>query len=523
MNNRIFTIVLTLVLVLGLLLPAGMLPTSAAEGDLVITPVTTVPTETNLLQGLTPTSGDKNATGGTVATNSDNAILTDGAFTNAEDRDNTCWVSNWTAKKLCWDLGRTAEITQFLMGSDSDEYVYNKSLNIYVSDDKATLFDEKNKMIAATGITRKNNLFSIEGTTFTGRYVGFENPDITDQAPFWGSVRFGELGVYGSYTGEAPTVITPATTMPTETNLLQGLTPTSGDSNAGNHQFQDFDILYDGQFATSDTATRWMVGWQGRKLCWDLGKTTEITQFLMGSEYESAQWNKSLNIYVSNDKATLFDEENKVIEATGITGQNNLFSKQGVTFIGRYVGFQNPDVFDDDTTFWGSLRLGELGVYGTPLATPTAELTPQLRDPEGGDTYDLRFRYSMPGTSGVKYLHGNPQTANDYTRDITNAMVEVNGKQYTLVEFGAIVSIKSGETMTLDALNDYTKDVPAKRLYDIADGTVTYTAVVTGIPAANKETPIYSRSYMTLSDGTTTFTLYGSIANYSVSAIWPEA
>ncbi len=131
----------------------------------------------------------------------------------------------------------------------------------------------------------------------------------------------------------------------------------------------------------------------------------------------------------------------------------------------------------------------------------------------------LRFKFTMTCT-GVDYADPT-HTAGSYERLLTDARISVSGKEYTLVDFGAIVSNESGDNLTLGSVNDRkTRNVPALNLYSVGeDGTVSYTVRVVRVPSAHFDTVLYARSYATVSDGINEWTLYGDTVESCVRAV----
>lgn len=131
----------------------------------------------------------------------------------------------------------------------------------------------------------------------------------------------------------------------------------------------------------------------------------------------------------------------------------------------------------------------------------------------------LRFKFTMTCT-GVSYADPT-HTAGSYERLLTDARISVSGKEYTLVDFGAIVSNESGDNLTLGSVNDLkTRNVPALNLYSVGeDGTVSYTVRVVRVPSAHFDTVLYARAYATVSDGESTWTLYGETVESCIQAL----
>lgn len=147
-------------------------------------------------------------------------------------------------------------------------------------------------------------------------------------------------------------------------------------------------------------------------------------------------------------------------------------------------------------------------VYPEPLTAVVNEGKSAAAVAEDGSSA-LRFGFTLT-CDGVTYedeTHGG----GNYRRDMSAARMTVSGTEYTLVDFGAIVSIQTGDNLTLATVDNHkTKLVPAVNLYQVGeDGTVSYTAKIIEIPDTQFGRTVYARAYVTLSDGENQWTLYG--------------
>ena len=132
----------------------------------------------------------------------------------------------------------------------------------------------------------------------------------------------------------------------------------------------------------------------------------------------------------------------------------------------------------------------------------------------------LRFKFTLT-CAGVSYADATHADGN-YQRNPLDgsSKVTASGKEYTLVDFGAIVSNKTGDNLTLGSVDKkWILQVPARNLYDVGDGTVTYTARVMGVPSNRFDRILYARAYATVSDGESTWTLYGETVESCIQAL----
>ena len=120
------------------------------------------------------------------------------------------------------------------------------------------------------------------------------------------------------------------------------------------------------------------------RFTFDMGAFYALDRFLLGSEYAAGQRVRMVDVYVSDSRETLYDEGSRVVNGMDVTGINTLFTLPEAVE-GRYVGFSiyiprltngsastDPDhsFYTSPNGWYGMLRLGELGAYGTPVERP---------------------------------------------------------------------------------------------------------------------------------------------------------
>ena len=103
----------------------------------------------------------------------------------------------------------------------------------------------------------------------------------------------------------------------------------------------------------------------------------------------------------------------------------------------------------------------------------------------------------------------------------------MNGKTYTVTDMGAILTLEEDyETALADpnALVGNTKDVKAVNLYNVEDGKITFTAVVTNVPYRYADVKVYARAYVQYenADGEE-FTVMSDIIGRSVNDVLTNA
>ena len=493
-------------------------------------PTPTAP-ENNLLAGIRPVSGVAGETSLSSAYGSEPEWLTDGQLC-AADNSTGRWVGyTSTGCLIAFNLGATATLDSFFVSSEGAAAQYADKVKIYVSDTvvnpRNDLFVEDNLVLDATGLTGQSNLLRLDEAV-SGIMVGFDFTGAKCNAA--DLIRLGELGAYGTQNAvKANTAVTPVTALPTEDNLLTGLTPISDYGVKINMAAGKMEMLNDGVLC-ADNGTQTWGGYYGNgdKLTWDLGQRFDISKVLVGSQNSYTECVKFINVYVSDDPNTLFTADSLAFSATGYaTGiganRDNLLSAvDGRAISGRYVGF---DFTDNDPERAGSmgyfLRLGELGVYAAPApVAPVTNKGAQIRDyAEGASEQDIRFGFDVACTD-MAYV------GDTYVADYTNGKIVIDGETYSIVEMGAMASIMTDKADDLVA-DDYddtkVSKVKAVNLYAVEEDKVTFTVVCLNVPQAFYESGITMRSYVAYDDNGTTRYAYGDTVTRTIQAIINQA
>ena len=351
----------------------------------------------SLISGRTPTQGVTEEAWEPY--NSQLSWITDGRLVLADnsnrvqlDLNPSVPAGQWA--QLTFDTGVVAQFTHFLIGSEYGAAQYLTNVKIYVSEERATLYSDSHLVAEATGVSLGN--YYIRGDVREGQYVGFafQNPGGFWSAPWYGLLRIGELGAYGTVDEDqsawntADKGMYKAVSEPESGSLISGKTPTKGASEeAWTTYNSQLSQITDGNLVLADNSNRVQLelnpsvpAGQWAQLTFDTGVVAQFTHFLIGSEYGAAQYLSKVKVYVSFDRTELYAEKNLVAAASGVTVGNYLLKGQAA--YGRYVGFafQNPGGFWS-APWYGLLRIGELAAYGTASPEePTAGV--RLNDTE---------------------------------------------------------------------------------------------------------------------------------------------
>lgn len=253
-------------------------------------------------------------------------------------------------------------------------------------------------------------------------------------------------------------------------------------------------------------------GW-GR-LIFTLDDLSDIEKVSFTSSAEgSSFYLYKVAVYVSDTKAELFNEKNRVVNHNynqGEVDRSYTYTLEQAAR-GKYVGFT---VRTDGEGWYYCARIAELNVYGTACDNPLVSIGAQLRNPKATDKYALRFKFGV-ANRGIDYADREVS----YAADISGATVTVNGESRKVAELGAIVSNDpaAANGLTLDMLSKYTLKVVAENLYEVEDGMAQYTAVITKIPADKTGTNLYAVPYVTYETDNGTATVYGELLTRTVA------
>ena len=414
----------------------------------------------------------------------------------------------------------------------------------------------------------------------TGRYVtvyfhicgadsaAVANPLNNNTKTFWAGIS--ELGVYNTavtVTGGTVTDVQGSHQLPVQDNLLAGLTPFWGNASGGKVSIVSGEKAYlEGTpKALTDGKVQGLTTWteaagaansalrvaanngahnienydRWRTQVWisfDMGQKTAVDSVLiahsilgdMGNESYTPNGKRAVSVEVRvTDTVAELATATPVLTVTPEDAANMadvLVAQLDKTVVGRYVGFflnvpgSNTDYFLTDKEEKANyVYLSELGVYGTPVPLMNSAGA-QLRNPEADTDYALRFVFDAAVT-GAEYVDGG------YAGDLTEATVLVGGADCKVKAMGAVVSIvEPNGALTLESADGVgAKDVPAVNLYAVDTEKVTYTAVVTGIPAEQMETALYAVPYIVYETAEGDVTLYGEMLTRTVADVLDAA
>ncbi len=427
------------------------------------------------------------------------------------------WASG-ASRYLIIDFGNTASIENILIaGAKKTENTDFGTALVCFSDDMATLLSApKTKyelsittfgaVITPTNpVSARYALLNVTGANSDYARVtelGFysSQPVAVDREGYT-AVRFAYDG-YGDY----------VTDVMKADNLLAGLTPKTytNDSTAGNvsgtaSHLTDASINGITNELTTDQKVHWNSG-TSPWLYYDLGGWYDVQSLVVAGSYpELVNYTYTLGsveVYMSDSQDTLATTKVMTESDIRIGAVLTLNAPKQV----RYIAIK----------FLASYaRVTELGVYA---ANPVKALGASVRDPQAAEKLALRFGFDMTAV-GVEYA-GDSREEDKYARgELTNATVKLEGKEYKLVDFGAIVSNDANNVMQLDSVDLKTKKVPANNLFEVKDNGAVYTAVVKDIPNDKADIKIRARMYLQVTDmnGDNPQTIYGSIISRSVS------
>ena len=354
----------------------------------------------------------KNATmGGSGTVVDSTGSLYDGIISllNTTEQASNLWcpsAGSYRSLWLQWDLGQAYAVDSFMLcgsgntgwGAEGGCGVYG--MDVYVGDKTAAELKAETDDVTQPDYTTTAAV--IKGlrvdfaTAPTGRYLVVRVGGYPRTGGNEGQVWISEVGAIGSPV-DATTVgqwetITVSSTIWQRENRLAGRTPLYIDGSAVH--VTDGQYLTDGRLNAEPERTLvsgFYNGWA--PLTFDLGAAYALDQFLVAGDYESAGYAPHrVRIYVSDTCSTLYTSEHLAVDSGAMerTAKQWQLRPVGGTVTGRYVGFfiYMPDYdvstelcFDDAgnklyANWWGGIRLGELGAYGTPTGDPAEEPKP---------------------------------------------------------------------------------------------------------------------------------------------------
>ena len=459
-----------------------------------------------------------------------------------EEKNTVPASTGWA--KFSFDLGAVYGITDLVVGGSGNDSadvggIDNKNvryIEMYLSDEESTLFNAGNR-----ALTFCNDVPAVLGAAVKlpaktyGRYVGFCTSAGTDS-----QLRLSELGVYGAEKGEWSEGIKGeykvVSSVPAG-SLIAGKVPTkdtSADLWNASATGGTAAVMTDGNLAVSELGElAFFEGCWGPKhygFTYDMGVSCTVDSLLIGGDYGNGQQQYWVKMYVSDTLSTLYSDTNLVAEVKGMTrAEKNILVRlgEGITAEGRYVGFgcySSPDGVKDNNNqnymYYGTLRLGELAVYGEApeYAESLDSLGGQLRDSLAADDAGIRFGFHLDCTGVSKDAVTHARIFATQGEDA--ATVQSHGITQTLVDFGAVVTNREdipAELLTLEAVNGgNVQAVSAQKVYDLDATGVVYTVAVTGISRRYADRILTAVPYVTFREGETTVTEYGQALSRSV-------
>lgn len=158
-----------------------------------------------------------------------------------------------------------------------------------------------------------------------------------------------------------------------------------------------------------------------------------------------------------------------------------------------------------------AITIKEIAAYTNKPVATVNNLGVQVR----GDAVDgkmaLRFVFELPCV-GIGYRDPDPNCMS-FRRALTaDSKATVDGVLQTVTDFGAILSLDANSGLTAAEVDsNLVIKVPALNLYNVEDGKVIYTAVITNVPESynGRTTFIYARPYVACEVNGETVYAYG--------------
>ena len=510
----------------------------------------------NQLKSLTPLRID-----GTAIRVTDTQYLTDGRLNAEPERTLVSgFYDGWAP--LTFDLGAEYTLDQFLVagGYESAAYAPHR-VKIYVSNTRETLYDDASLVVDSGAMEHTAKQWQLQpaGGTATGRYVGFSiympDYDVSTElcydgagnklyANWWGGIRLGELGAYGSPTGH-----TADDPKPTKTVVCVGDSLTQGVWNDAAQLCGD-KRSYPQQLAellnTADSPYFYAVtnaGYGGRTLVGDaaIGKEESTNGVMWGwmdhhsddivaADYvmialggnDAANWEPRRELYREKYRALVaaFREKNPdvqvfvltpqymttshhiALEAEILALQQDIAEELGAVYIDNYTPTKRYYQQHGDRYFGDpnrGLHPGEEGlgvvarnVYRAMTSSTRVLGTQRRLSGTAEGTGALRFGMAVDCT-GVTVGDGYAATYGE------NPAVTIAGKTYRLVGMGGVAAVAGkltdAETQLVQG-GTGVLTVPANKLYSVENGRAYFTVAVLNIPESAYDKAVAVRPYV---------------------------
>ncbi len=383
MKKRTLAILLSAILLISMMATGLVLPMTAQALDWSGATATTVG------KFMTATDADnahnilRNAAGPYVGTGTSlpghdagesHEALVDGAFEGASHAGRVeYWVTDTTVTpgataQFTYHLNEEYAITHFLTATEASSARFVQDIKIYAGTELATLYTADNLVVDAQDVNMQNVYYAGEETT--AKYVGFEFY-IPDENVWGKRLMLCELGAYIAtdieLTEKPFTATTDARLKENVLPMAAGPYSGTGTSQPGHDAGESHEALVDGAFEGDGHAGRveyWVADTTATpgataQFTYHLDAEYTVNGFLTSTEAYNVRWLQDVKIYAGTDLATLYTDDNLVVDAKGVNMQSAAYTCAETK--ATYVGFE---FYIPDDNVWGKrLNLCELGVY----------------------------------------------------------------------------------------------------------------------------------------------------------------
>ena len=352
--------------------------------------VDTLPEDTSLIAGKAAAYAATQRITGSVG-DLTNGKLEDQVDSGADSAQNDGWT------RLIYTLDASTSIDRVLIASaNAGKAYYLFKGEVYISETPDTLWNEENRAFSydyGQGKAERSYLYTLSDAR-QGKYIGFKTWINGDG--WWSCARFSELGVYA-----AP-----------QKNLLAGLTAIPGAGQTDREGKPE--NLTDGDPDTAYASDSGSINDGWTRLSFDMGGEMALDRIeLTSKKGEAAFYLYKAEIYVGNNKATLWNADNRVGAFSYTQGEapRVLTCTPDTAARGRYIGFK---VWVNGDGWWYCARIGELAAYGQAAADePEVSLIAGKLPEKGAGQTD------RDGTSPAACTDGDPDTV--YSTDTGDA------------------------------------------------------------------------------------------------------
>ncbi|MBQ6714881.1 MAG: hypothetical protein IJN15_04945 [Clostridia bacterium] len=436
-----------------------------------------LPLENNLIEKIKPAIYYFDGNNKNEVSIADSSAVTDNDYASFLDIP-TVNAGNGAYVELIYRFEGGSEISDFVIGHNSDAALRNTDYKIYVADSIENLLKTDSMVVGYNNADNAQiQIFNFEGKPrISGSYIAFRIYTNGD------SVTVGELGVYGEFvrydvkTGD----FTDEFMKSLGDNLIagEGVIGYTKPANLARNRWTDsfsypMEYIYD---CSNDTGVGFgscagsSISADGEEISlhimFDLRETYYIKKLLINHWKQTYLQAGKFEIYASDNYATLFKSGSKIVSYDNMhdgengTTNSQLFTAKGDGVIARYISFRIVcpiSNYEKGLIRYAGMcypRINDLGVFGERYYKPLNEINFLNRVPVEAYRTDDNGNKTIIGESEFGYSEYIKAADGDYTVAIPIAQ---NGKTVDFVY--NLCADKTINSVKLSALTENLKGV----------------------------------------------------------------